>query len=402
MVGKVLADMQAAGHPFKVFEAFRTPQRQAYLYAQGRTAPGSIVTKARPWESYHQYGLAADFVLYIGGNWSWDTAGHAKAWKDMNASGRAHGLMPLSWELPHLQIAGTSIDDLQAGRYPAGGDASWEDNVEEAIAGWSGSPPAPPVPDSIPVRPALDMNLVDLADTTLEATALTLPGSSGWHRQFGGKEWKFDGDGVYVRDYEAGAKPLRSAGQPITARAIWNTFSVQLDAAARRFGIPPELLIMTIAVEAAAYREQGFTGPATFRWESHVWNRDVSPNSQGDYSAGPMQTLGTTARWVIEAQSLPYHPFQVAPVYRTRPVPAPASHPLYEATANIEIGTAEIKQRIAKTGFDPVLVAAAFNSGGIYQTDTNAWRLKSYGDHIDRAVKWYGDACAVLKEAGVR
>ncbi|RWO49220.1 hypothetical protein [Mesorhizobium sp.] len=115
-----------------------------------------------------------------------------------------------------------------------------------------------------------------------------------------------------------------------------------------------------------------------------------------------MQTLATTARWVIEAQSLPFHKFNVAPVYRTRPIPPSAEHPLYDPAINIEIGTAEIKQRWAVTGADPILVAAAFNSGGVYEAQSDRWHLRSHGNHLDRAAQWFGDACAVLKEAGVR
>ena len=35
-------------------EGFRTPERQAFLYAQGRTAPGRIVTRAKPGRSDHE------------------------------------------------------------------------------------------------------------------------------------------------------------------------------------------------------------------------------------------------------------------------------------------------------------------------------------------------------------
>lgn len=67
-VERVIAQLQAEQIPFQVFEAYRSPQRQRMLFAQGRTAPGDIVTKARPWSSYHQFGLAVDFVLRIDGN----------------------------------------------------------------------------------------------------------------------------------------------------------------------------------------------------------------------------------------------------------------------------------------------------------------------------------------------
>ena len=66
-VKQVIRELNDEGHPFQVFEAYRTPQRQAFLYAQGRTQPGDIVTKAQPWTSYHQYGLAVDIVLKIDG-----------------------------------------------------------------------------------------------------------------------------------------------------------------------------------------------------------------------------------------------------------------------------------------------------------------------------------------------
>ena len=147
--------LTAEGIPFKVFEAFRYPERQADLYAQGRTKPGAIVTKARPWTSYHQYGLAVDFVLYENGKWSWETAGaKRKWWQRMQDLGREMGLEALSFELPHLQLAGLKIESLLAGEYPAGGDDSWAENVDAAIRGWQGRgkvPPPPPVPE----RPAM-------------------------------------------------------------------------------------------------------------------------------------------------------------------------------------------------------------------------------------------------------
>jgi len=47
----------------------RTIDEQDKLYAQGRTAPGQIVTKAKGGLSFHNYGLAIDIVLV------WDTDG---------------------------------------------------------------------------------------------------------------------------------------------------------------------------------------------------------------------------------------------------------------------------------------------------------------------------------------
>jgi len=133
----LLAALQAEGLPFRLFEGFRSPERQQYLYSQGRARPGKIVTRARPWTSYHQYGLAGDFVLFEHGAWSWDGgAASAPRWKRLGEAGRQLGLHPLRFEAPHLQLAGLSIVDLAAGRYPGGGDATWAAAVKQAVESW--------------------------------------------------------------------------------------------------------------------------------------------------------------------------------------------------------------------------------------------------------------------------
>lgn len=54
----------------------RTFAEQDALFAQGRTKPGAVVTKARGGQSYHNYGLAIDVVLLIDkdGNGTYETA----------------------------------------------------------------------------------------------------------------------------------------------------------------------------------------------------------------------------------------------------------------------------------------------------------------------------------------
>ena len=182
-VQTIQRQLHSEGHPFEIFEAFRSPHRQAYLYAQGRTRPGNIVTKAQPWMSYHQYGLAVDFVVKINGQWDWSDSGpSAAAWKRLHEVGRAQNMEPLSWETPHLQMAGLRIGDLHAGHFPPGGDASWAENLESAIAGWSGSPVPPPAPPSVS-RPPLAagavaemMTLSDIDRPASAAMASTAPG----------------------------------------------------------------------------------------------------------------------------------------------------------------------------------------------------------------------------------
>ncbi|WP_214000514.1 M15 family metallopeptidase [Arsukibacterium sp.] len=152
----LLQDLAHASLPFQVFEGFRSPQRQRELYSQGRSKPGPRVTNADAWRSLHQYGVAADFVLYIDGRWSWDDSGERKKWwQQLHQLAAKHGLQPLSWELPHLQMQDLKLTQLQAGNYPVGGDSSWAENLQQAISNWQGLPPAPPLPPGLPARPPL-------------------------------------------------------------------------------------------------------------------------------------------------------------------------------------------------------------------------------------------------------
>jgi hypothetical protein len=59
---QVVKAMEDAGYPAKIVFCYRSADHQAKLYAKGRTAPGRIVTKARPFESAHQYLEACDIV----------------------------------------------------------------------------------------------------------------------------------------------------------------------------------------------------------------------------------------------------------------------------------------------------------------------------------------------------
>lgn len=109
----------------------RTNAEQDALYAQGRTKPGAIVTKAKGGQSYHNYGLAVDIVLLIDkdGNGTFETASWdrlldsdgdgQKDWEEVVFVFKMYG-----WEwggdwasfkdYPHFQKTfGKSIRDLQ-------------------------------------------------------------------------------------------------------------------------------------------------------------------------------------------------------------------------------------------------------------------------------------------------
>lgn len=56
----------------RIVQGFRSIEYQNELYAQGRTKPGQIVTKAVGGKSFHNYGLAIDFAILYDGKISWD------------------------------------------------------------------------------------------------------------------------------------------------------------------------------------------------------------------------------------------------------------------------------------------------------------------------------------------
>lgn len=96
---------QELGIQLRVTSGFRSYADQDALYAQGRTAPGEIVTNARGGHSYHNFGLAFDVVeVRPDGSVNWNT--------DWEAIGRVGESMGLEWggswtgfqDRPHFQL----------------------------------------------------------------------------------------------------------------------------------------------------------------------------------------------------------------------------------------------------------------------------------------------------------
>lgn len=385
--------LKDANIPMKVFEGFRTPQRQAYLYAKGRTTPGSIVTNAEPWESYHQYGVAADFVRFENGGWNWNTgtSQQRKDWDDYHDLARSVGLEPLSWEKPHVQLIGTTLSQLMNGDYPEDGDESWANNLSQSISTWPGGG-TPPLPEEAE-RPPFE------GDEPSGATPAT--GGVNWYSKFGGDAWAYDKRGFYTRNHLGQIKKWRTAGAPITVSEVIAVHGADINAASAKYGVPKALIVMTIATEAGAYRLEGFTGPKTFRWEQGytvgaTGDPALDGKEKGDYSAGPMQVLSDTARWMNNVYDLGYNNKTDFKFYKNKPNPNPTTSKLYLSDIAVDVGTAYIKHNMAKTGDDPLLVSAAYNAGGLYPFTGNHWRIKSHGNHLDRAAEWYGDATYVL------
>lgn len=97
---------------FKIFETFRHPDRQASLLAKK-------TSKAGPWQSPHQWGLAVDFVPYVTierskliaedhgiavpVGWNWDAANDYSL---LATTAKSFDLrVPIAWDPCHVEAS---------------------------------------------------------------------------------------------------------------------------------------------------------------------------------------------------------------------------------------------------------------------------------------------------------
>jgi peptidoglycan LD-endopeptidase CwlK len=107
MVDKFLEAAHTVGIELLVTCTLRSMGEQAALYAQGRTMPGRIVTRAQPGQSAHNFGLAIDVVPIVNGKPDWIESD--PIWQTIGELGEQAGL---EWygapesrfpEMPHFQ-----------------------------------------------------------------------------------------------------------------------------------------------------------------------------------------------------------------------------------------------------------------------------------------------------------
>jgi peptidoglycan L-alanyl-D-glutamate endopeptidase CwlK len=110
---------KAKGIDLLVTSTYRDHESQAALYAQGRTTPGAVVTKAKPGQSWHNHRCALDVVALVNGKPVWSTTD--PIWQKIGEIGKSCGLeWAGDWkdfkEFPHFQYTGgLTIAQLQQG-----------------------------------------------------------------------------------------------------------------------------------------------------------------------------------------------------------------------------------------------------------------------------------------------
>ena len=156
-------------------------------------------------------------------------------------------------------------------------------------------------------------------------------------------------------------------------RRSWAWFGPQALKAAAEFDVPVELILATMATESV-------------RSASSASQAARMRGTSGE--VGVMQTLPATARAALGDRSLKAKQLE---------------DPLTSARA----GAAYIALQLGETGYDPPLVAAAYNAGGVRPDSgkRNLWKLACYprgtGRHVERFVGEFGDAMTLARGRGV-
>lgn len=137
----VFADCAERGLHLKLFEGYRSPARQLWLYQQGRTRPGAIVTYRKD-PKFHGKGLAADCYPMRDGEMVWAfTERELAIYREAQAR---HGIGPtaMKGDYGHTELKADAATLKAAAAWVKAGFPAMPD--AEA--------PAPHERDAVPVR----------------------------------------------------------------------------------------------------------------------------------------------------------------------------------------------------------------------------------------------------------
>jgi peptidoglycan L-alanyl-D-glutamate endopeptidase CwlK len=131
----LVSECRKQGINIIITQTLRTKAEQDAIYAQGRTAPGKIVTQVKFPNSMHCWGVAFDIAVKIGNKVTLD----ASHYKKVGPIGQKLGL---EWgggwkefkDYPHFQLPGMSVATLKL-KYgtPEKFIASWQKEGEEEM-----------------------------------------------------------------------------------------------------------------------------------------------------------------------------------------------------------------------------------------------------------------------------
>lgn len=101
LINEVIADAKGMGIDLRVYESYRSQERQAQLFKQGVTELKNV--------GVHHYGLAADLVKYVNGEPTWD--GY---YSFLGELAHKHGLISgQDWGTPNVKHSFVDPDHVQ-------------------------------------------------------------------------------------------------------------------------------------------------------------------------------------------------------------------------------------------------------------------------------------------------
>ena len=218
----------------------------------------------------------------------------------------------------------------------------------------------------------LENNLLKTPRWHLYLHELTVP-HRAWESDDDGVAWHLSPRGIRLGD----ELPV-TVGPPVTIARIWERYGRLIRSASESYEVPIELILATVATESrgrsnASFQEGGFV------------DIDSTPD---EISLGLMQTLVTTARWILDRPDLP-------------------ARALLDPQVSIEAGVAYIAHQFESepTRFDPPKVACAYNAGSLRHSRSNRWRmvqtaLPGRPSHADRFVEWFNDCFRYFSHGG--
>ena len=139
---RTIGEAKARGFIVGIHSGLRTWEEQDRLYSLGRSREnpdgkspanpmGNIITNAKAWSSWHNFGLAVDIVFKDEkGNWTWKKS--LDDWRALGSVGKMYGF---EWggdwktfiDLPHFQMRGkiTGLPDARQILFERGVDYLW-------------------------------------------------------------------------------------------------------------------------------------------------------------------------------------------------------------------------------------------------------------------------------------
>lgn len=201
-------------------------------------------------------------------------------------------------------------------------------------------------------------------------------------------KWRLTASGIEIE----GKGIETSKGEPKTVSRVCQDYKDALEQAAKKTGVPVELLIATMCTEAFD-ATMHTVNPRATRKEPGYRSDEATPSR---VSYGLTQTLISTARDAI-SQLAVGAPVSAEKIDREW---------LFIPANAILAGAAYIAMQKKRTKLDPPVVACAYNAGSVVYNNgaNNRWKMRQYpinsDDHADRFVQWFNDCFRYFKDQG--